>query len=44
VATLIKSKKNKVVRINIMQAQVEEMYFMFYLEHRNVALSRVIPH
>jgi hypothetical protein len=31
VATLIKSKINKVARINIVQAQVEKMYFMFIL-------------
>jgi hypothetical protein len=42
--TLIKSKKNEVVRINIVQAQIEEMYSMFYLEHRNDALSRGILH
>jgi hypothetical protein len=44
VATLTKSKRNEVARINIVQAQVEEMYFMFYLEYRNVALSRGISH
>jgi hypothetical protein len=43
-ATLIKSKRNEVARINIVQAQVEEMYFMFYLEYRNAALSRGILH
>jgi hypothetical protein len=42
VATLIKSKKNKVARINIVQAQVEEIYFVFYLEYQNTALSRGI--
>jgi hypothetical protein len=26
------------------QAQVEEMYFMFYLGYRNAALSREISH
>jgi hypothetical protein len=44
VAALIKSKINEVARINIVQAQVEEMYFMFYLEFRNAALSRGISH
>jgi hypothetical protein len=29
--TLIKSKRNEVSRINIIQAQVEEMYFIFIL-------------
>jgi hypothetical protein len=33
-----------VARINIVQAQVEEMYFMFYLEYRNATLSRGISH
>jgi hypothetical protein len=33
-----------VVRINIVQAQVEEMYFKFYLEYRNDTLSRGISH
>jgi hypothetical protein len=33
VATLIKSKKNKVVRINMVQAQVEEEVFIFNLEY-----------
>jgi hypothetical protein len=31
-------------RINIVQGQVEEMYFMFYLEYKNAALSRGISH
>jgi hypothetical protein len=31
VATLTKLKRNEVARINIVQAQVEEMYFMFIL-------------
>jgi hypothetical protein len=26
------------------QAQVEEIYFMFYLEYRNATLSREISH
>jgi hypothetical protein len=34
VTTLIKSKRNKVARINIVQAQVEEMYFIFNLKYR----------
>jgi hypothetical protein len=28
--------------MNTMQAQVEEMYFMFYREYMNAALSREI--
>jgi hypothetical protein len=28
------SKRNKVERINIVQAQVEELYFIFNLEYR----------
>jgi hypothetical protein len=31
-----------VERSNMVQAQVKEMYFMFYVEYRNVALSRGI--
>jgi hypothetical protein len=31
VATLIKSKRNEATRINIVQAQVEEIYFTFIL-------------
>jgi hypothetical protein len=42
--TLIKSTENEVARINIGQDQVEEIYFMFYLEYRNVALSKGISH
>jgi hypothetical protein len=42
VATLIKSKK--VGRINFVQAEVEEKYFMFNLECRIAALLRGIPH
>jgi hypothetical protein len=34
VVTLMKSKRNKVVRINMVQAQVEEVVFIFNLEHR----------
>jgi hypothetical protein len=44
VRTLIKSKRNEVARINFVQAQVEEKYFIFHLEYRNVALSRGVPH
>jgi hypothetical protein len=44
VATLIKSKRNEVARINMVQAQGEEMYFMVYLEYRNVTLSTGISH
>jgi hypothetical protein len=32
VATLMKSKRNKVARINMVQAQVEEVVFIFNLE------------
>jgi hypothetical protein len=42
VATLIKSKRNEVARINLVQVQVEEKCFIFYLEYRNAALSRGI--
>jgi hypothetical protein len=34
VATLMQSKRNEVSRINIVQAQVEEKYFIFNLEYR----------
>jgi hypothetical protein len=44
VATLIKSKINEVARINLVQAQVEEKYFIFNLKYGNVALSRGISH
>jgi hypothetical protein len=44
VATLIKSKRIKVARINLVQAQVEENVLTFNLEYRNPALSRGIPH
>jgi hypothetical protein len=44
VVTLIKSKKGVVTRINFMQAQVEEKYFIFNLEYKNVALSREIAY
>jgi hypothetical protein len=29
--TLLKSKRNEVVRINLMQAQVEEKYFLYFI-------------
>jgi hypothetical protein len=41
--TLMKSKRNEVETIIIMQAQVEEMYY-FNLEFRYVALSRGMLH
>jgi hypothetical protein len=44
VPTLIKAKRNELAKINIVQDQVEEMYFMFYLEYRNASLSRGISH
>jgi hypothetical protein len=34
VTTLMKSKRNEVAIINIVQAQVEEVYFIFNLEYR----------
>jgi riboflavin transporter FmnP len=33
VATIMKSKRNKVVRINLVQVQVEEVVFIFNLEY-----------
>jgi hypothetical protein len=39
-----KVKRNKVTRFNIVQAQVEEKYFIFNLEYMNVVLSRGISH
>jgi hypothetical protein len=39
-----KVKRNEVARINIMQAQVEEKYFIFNLEYKNAALSKLISH
>jgi hypothetical protein len=39
VAILMKSKRDEVATINIMQAQDEELYFIFNLEYRCVALS-----
>jgi hypothetical protein len=44
VATLIKSKRNEVARINFVQAQVEEKYFILNLDYKNAALSTGIPH
>jgi hypothetical protein len=40
--TLIKLKRNEVTIINIVQAQVKEIYFIFNLECRYVTLSRGI--
>jgi hypothetical protein len=34
VANLVKSKRNKVARINMVQTQVEEVVFIFNLEYR----------
>jgi hypothetical protein len=34
VTTLIKSKRNNVARINMVQAQVEDVVFIFNLEYR----------
>jgi hypothetical protein len=44
VAILIKSKRNEVARINLVQAQVEEKYFIFNLKYRNVTLLRGMSH
>ena len=44
VATLMKLKRNEVATINIMQAQVEEVHFIFNLEFRYAALSRGMLH
>jgi hypothetical protein len=35
VTNLMKLKRNKVVRINMVQAQVEEVVFIFTLEYRS---------
>jgi hypothetical protein len=43
-ATLMKSKKSKVATINFVDAQVEEIYFIFNIECRYAALSRGIPY
>jgi hypothetical protein len=40
----MKLKGNEVAAINIMQAQVEEMHFIFNLEFRYAALTRGMPH
>jgi hypothetical protein len=40
VPTLKEWKRNEVTTINIVQAQVEEMYFIFNLEYRRATLSR----
>jgi hypothetical protein len=34
VVTLMKSKRDEVTIINIVQSQVEELYFIFNLEYR----------
>jgi hypothetical protein len=44
VKTLMNSKRNEVARINFVQAQVEEKYFIFNIEYKNATLSRGIPH
>jgi hypothetical protein len=44
VAILKESKRSEVATINIVQTQVEEMYFIFNLEYRYVALLRGIPY
>jgi hypothetical protein len=43
-ATLVKSKRNEVARINLVRAQVEEKYFIFNIEYWSAALSRGISH
>jgi hypothetical protein len=40
----MKPKKSEVATINIVQAQVDEIYFIFNLECRHVTLSRGISH
>jgi hypothetical protein len=40
VATLMKSKRSEAATINIVQAQVEEIYFIFNFEYMFAALSR----
>jgi hypothetical protein len=40
----MKSKRNEVATINIVQAQVEEMDFIFNLECRHAALLRGMLH
>jgi hypothetical protein len=44
VATLMKSKRDVVATINIVQAQVEKLWFIFDLECRHAALSRGMPY
>jgi hypothetical protein len=44
VATLMKSKRDEVTTINIVQAQVQEMYFIFTLECIYAAQPRGTPH
>jgi hypothetical protein len=40
----MKSKESEVTTINLVQAQVEEMYFIFNLEYRHTALLRGIQY
>jgi hypothetical protein len=44
VEILMMSKRDKVATINIVQAQVEELYFIFNLKYRCAALLGGIPH
>jgi hypothetical protein len=44
VATPMKSKRDEVATINIVQAQVEEFYVICNHEYRDAALSRGIQH
>jgi hypothetical protein len=44
VAIFMKSKRNEVTTINIVQTQVEKMYFICNIKCRHAALSRGIPH
>jgi hypothetical protein len=44
VATLIKSKRDEAATINVVQAQVEGMHFIFILKFSQAALSRGILH
>jgi hypothetical protein len=39
----MKSKRSEVATINLVHAQVEEMYFIFHLECGFAALSRGMP-
>jgi hypothetical protein len=44
VATLPKLKRNEVARINLVQDQVKEKYFIFNLEYMNTTLSSGISY